>query len=73
MPSTSFTRRHYRAVAAVIRDADYLEPEQRGQLVDDFSELFAADNCRFQPARFRAAAYNGVKLAPPELVLAEVS
>jgi hypothetical protein len=35
--------------------------------------LFAADNERFQPDRFQAAAYNGVRLDKPELELAEVS
>lgn len=65
MPAPIFTRRHYCAVADLIRDADYLEPETRGRLVSDFGSMFKADNGRFDPERFRAAAYNGVKLDYP--------
>jgi len=57
-----FTRRHYCEVAGLIRDAGYLEPETRGRLVSEFCELFAGDNERFRPDRFRAAAYNGARL-----------
>jgi hypothetical protein len=70
MSAPIFARRHYQAVAAVLRDAGYLEPEARGQLVTDLVELFAADNGRFKPDRFRAAVYAGVKLGSSELVLA---
>ncbi len=56
MAAPIFTRRHYCAIADLIRDAGYLEPETRTQLVSELSELFAGDNERFQPERFRAAA-----------------
>lgn len=67
MSSTMFSRRHYRAVADLIREAGYLDPETRGRLVSDFAALFASDNGRFRPDRFRAAAYNGVRIAEAEL------
>jgi len=62
MPAPIFTRRHYEALAGLIRDAGYLEPQTRGRLVSDLSELFSVDNERFSVDRFRAAAYNGVRL-----------
>ncbi len=62
MSAPIFSRRHYCAVAGLLRDAGYLSPESRAQLVSVFSELFSADNRRFKPDRFRAAAYNGVRL-----------
>ena len=65
MSSPIFTRRHYVAVASLIRDAGYLEPETRGQLVSDFAALFASDNERFAADRFRAASYNGARLSEP--------
>ena len=68
MSASMFTRRHYCAVAGLIRDAGYLDAEARGRLVSDFSTLFGRDNERFKPDRFRAAAYNGVKLSEPEPV-----
>lgn len=65
MPAPIFTRRHYCAVADLIRDAGYLDAETRGRLVSDFSALFTSDNERFSPDRSRAAAYNGVRLDYP--------
>jgi hypothetical protein len=65
MSAPIFTRRHYCAVADLIRDAEYLDSETRGRLVSDLSALFARDNQRFKPDRFRAAAYNGVQLGEP--------
>lgn len=62
MSSTIFTRRHYCAIAEVLREAGYLERDARVRLVSDFSVLFASDNERFKPDTFRAAAYTGVKL-----------
>jgi hypothetical protein len=62
MSSPIFTRRHYEAIAGLVRDAGYLEPEARGRLVSELCELFAGDNDRVQPDRFRAATYNGVRL-----------
>jgi hypothetical protein len=62
MSAPIFSRRHYVAVAAVLCEAGYLAPEARGQLVSDFAAVFAGDNGRFQPDRFRAAVYDGVKL-----------
>jgi hypothetical protein len=56
MPAPIFTRRHYCAIAGLIRDAAYLEPETRTLLVSELSVLFAGDNERFQPDRFREAA-----------------
>src|SRR5438128_1327407 len=65
MSAPIFARRHYCAVAGVIRDADYLDAETRGRLIGDFSSLFAGDNGRFQPDRFQAAACDGVQLVEP--------
>jgi hypothetical protein len=62
MSSPIFTRRHYVAIAGLLRDAGCLSLESRAQLIQGFSELFSADNGRFQPDRFRTAAYNGVKV-----------
>ena len=59
MSTPIFTRRHYVVVADLIREAGYLEPEARGELVADLCESFGADNERFDPNRFRAAACNG--------------
>lgn len=61
-----FTRRHYCAVAAVIRDASYLEPDARGQLVSDFVALFARDNERFKSDRFRAATGDVINVGGSE-------
>jgi hypothetical protein len=54
MSSPIFTRRHYRAVAGVIREAG-LEPDARDRLVQDFVILFINDNDRFDQVRFRDA------------------
>jgi hypothetical protein len=56
MSAAMFARRHYQAVACVLRDARYLDGDARSQLVTAFAELFAEDNERFQPDRFREAA-----------------
>jgi hypothetical protein len=53
-------RRHYEAVASVLSDARYLSDHDRRQLVSAFVELFASDNARFRPDRFRNAAANAV-------------
>jgi hypothetical protein len=55
MPAPIFSRRHYVAVAGLVRAAGYLEARDRGQLICDLSELFATDNERFQAERFEAA------------------
>ena len=55
MSAPMFSRRHYVAVAGLVRAAGYLETRNRGQLVSDLSGLFAHDNERFQPGRFEAA------------------
>jgi hypothetical protein len=68
MSAPIFTRRHYCAIADLIRDAGYVEPETRAQLVLELSELFAGDNERFQPERFRAAA-RVVELEPEYIVV----
>ena len=56
MSAPMFARRHYQAVATVLRDARYLEGDARTQLVSDLCELFAGDNERFKPDRFSDAA-----------------
>ena len=56
MSAAMFARRHYQAVANVLRDARYLDSEARSQLVSDFVGMFGADNERFKPERFRDAA-----------------
>ena len=38
MSYSMFTRRHYRAVAGLVRDAGYLDSESRSRLVSDFVE-----------------------------------
>ena len=55
MSAPMFSRRHYVALAGLVSSAGYLEPQDRGQLVPDLSELFGHDNDRFQPQRFEAA------------------
>jgi hypothetical protein len=49
-----FTRRHYEAVARVLRDAA-LDDEARHALAQDFAAMFAADNPRFHAGKFREA------------------
>jgi hypothetical protein len=58
MAPSIFARRHYTAVAGLLRDARYLDDDDRSALVSDFVDLFADDNERFRPDRFRDAATN---------------
>jgi hypothetical protein len=55
MSAPIFARRHYCAIAGVIRDAGYLDSGTGDRLVSEFCDLFDSDNARFSPARFRAA------------------
>lgn len=55
MAAPSFTRRHYIELAGLVREAGYLDPSSRAQLVRELVALFRADNERFDPVRFVAA------------------
>ena len=53
-----FARRHYEAVAELIRFFDGIG--NRAEIAAEFVEMFARDNWRFKPERFlRAAGLNG--------------
>ena len=49
------SRKDYVAAARLVREAHYLNDEARARLVADLVTLFADDNARFSPSRFRAA------------------
>jgi hypothetical protein len=49
------SRKHYLRAAQLVREARYLDEEQRVQLFADLCEWFKADNPRFSPERFFAA------------------
>jgi hypothetical protein len=50
------SRKDYVAAAAIVRAAAYLEQDAREQLVLELAEWFRADNPRFRPDMFFAAA-----------------
>jgi hypothetical protein len=52
---TPMSRRDYIRAAQLVREARYLEEEQRVQLFEDLCEWCKADNPRFCPDRFFAA------------------
>ena len=50
-----FTKKHYEAVAQILKDAELKHPEAReaiNEAVDSFCSLFSADNPRFDAGRF---------------------
>jgi hypothetical protein len=49
------SRRDYIRAAQLVREARYLDEEQRVQLFEDLCKWFQADNPRFSPDRFFAA------------------
>jgi hypothetical protein len=49
------SRRNYIEAARIIREASYLTPDARRQLVADLVTWFADANPRFSPTKFRAA------------------
>ena len=55
--NTMFARRHYEAIAAILRTAHFATADQ---LVEDFADMFERDNSNFSRAHFLAACY------PPE-------
>jgi hypothetical protein len=57
------SRRDYLRAAEIVRQADYLDAEQRLRLFDDLAAWFAADNPRFDPERFYLACAAGDSLS----------
>ena len=58
MKHPKFERRHYKAIANVISQAASYDGEATCQLdmvIQNFVDLFRADNPSFQPVRFRDA------------------
>jgi hypothetical protein len=51
----SMSRKDYREAARILREAEYLSAEARSRLVASFVTLFADDNPRFSPSKFREA------------------
>ena len=49
------SRKDYLRAAQLVREARYLEDDQRVQLFEDLCEWFQTDNPRFSPDRFFAA------------------
>lgn len=47
-----FTERHYIAVAALLKKSEHNHPA----LIDEFCGLFAKDNDRFKPEKFKKAS-----------------
>jgi hypothetical protein len=61
---TAFQRRHYQAVADLLKDVQSANPHEDIfiatlvlELVDRFADMFAADNPRFSRSRFVDAAH----------------
>ena len=54
------SKKHFTALALLVRDAEYLSDEARARLVSDLVTLCADANARFSPSRFRAACEPGV-------------
>ena len=53
------SRRDYVRAAQIVREARYLQEDQRVQLFEDLCAWFKADNSRFSPERFFAACAIG--------------
>ena len=49
------TRKHFQAVADILKDAASLNTEQRDELARDFARLFQSENPRFDGSRFQRA------------------
>lgn len=53
------TRKDYVAAASIVRQAHYLDEEQRVELFEHLCTWFASDNRRFDPDRFFTACAIG--------------
>lgn len=54
----TFQRRHYKAIASLLANFKYqpIGADCQHAMIEEFSSMFAADNARFDRARFLAAA-----------------
>ena len=67
MKAPTYTKRHYIDTARIIREATFVNGGKREAtrgairvaLARGFADLFAADNPRFDRARFEAAVFQG--------------
>jgi hypothetical protein len=59
------TKKDYILAARIIRDATHASPTARNDLQQAFADFFAADNPRFDRARWRAAVNDGVRVERP--------